>query len=111
MAIDGDSAHVRLPSGEVRLFPRHVWANRWPGNLDHKHVSWRPVAAVIWDGVRQRGKAMNPVDHPHGGGEGNQPIGLKGSRPRRVALRWEHVRAKKKYSNHLILKRRGKKKR
>ncbi|MEK7122480.1 MAG: 50S ribosomal protein L2 [Patescibacteria group bacterium] len=115
MAIDGDSAHVRLPSGEVRLFSASCMATVGQvGNLDHKHVrlgkagrrrnlGWRPSV---------RGKAMNPVDHPHGGGEGNQPIGLNGPKtPKGRPALGARTRKKKKYSNHLILKRRGKKKR
>lgn len=58
-----------------------------------------------------RGKAMNPVDHPHGGGEGNQPIGLKYPKTKwgKHALGVK-TRRKEKYSDYLILERRGKKK-
>jgi len=110
MALDGDKAHVRLPSSEVRLFNSICMATIGQiGNTDHKHVrlgkagrrrhlGWRPSV---------RGKAMNPVDHPHGGGEGNQPIGLKNPKtPQGKPALGLRTRKKKKYSNHLILKRR-----
>lgn len=115
MAIDGDMAHVRLPSGEVRLFRATCMATVGQvGNPDHqnvrlgkagrrRHLGWRPSV---------RGKAMNPVDHPHGGGEGNQPIGLKGPKtPSGKPALGLRTRKKKKYSNALILKRRSKKRR
>ncbi|MBI4252931.1 50S ribosomal protein L2 [Candidatus Uhrbacteria bacterium] len=113
MAIDGDTAHVRLPSGEVRLFRVSCMATIGQvGNSDHQHIrlgkagrrrhlGWRPSV---------RGKAMNPVDHPHGGGEGNQPIGMKGPKtPSGRPALGLRTRKKKKYSNSLILKRRSKK--
>lgn len=115
MAIDGDMAHVRLPSGEVRLFRALCMATVGQvGNPDHqnvrlgkagrrRHLGWRPSV---------RGKAMNPVDHPHGGGEGNQPIGLKGPKtPSGRPALGLRTRKKKKYSNAMILKRRSKKRR
>lgn len=115
MALDGDSAHVRLPSGEVRLFRAACMATVGQvGNPDHKlvrfgkagrrrHLGWRPTV---------RGKAMNPVDHPHGGGEGSHPIGMKGPKtPQGRPALGLRTRKKKKYSNRLILKRRSKKKR
>lgn len=115
MALDGGLAHVRLPSGEVRLFRSSCMATIGQvGNPDHqnvrlgkagrrRHLGWRPSV---------RGKAMNPVDHPHGGGEGNQPIGLKGPKtPKGRPALGLRTRKKKKYSNALILKRRSKKRR
>ncbi len=79
LAKEGDYAHVRLPSGEVRLIRRECYATIGQvGNVEHanikigkagrkRHMGWRPTV---------RGSAMTPRDHPHGGGEGRQPIGL-----------------------------------
>lgn len=113
MALDGEVAHVKLPSGEIRLFRATCMATIGQiGNIDHQHVrlgkagrrrllGWRPSV---------RGKAMNPVDHPHGGGEGNQPIGLSGPKtPQGRPALGLRTRKKKKYSNKVILKRRYKK--
>lgn len=78
MAKEGDYAHVRLPSGEVRLVRLECKATIGQvGNVEHeivrlgkagrkRHMGWRPEV---------RGVVMNPVDHPHGGGEGRAPIG------------------------------------
>ncbi|MBI2473860.1 50S ribosomal protein L2 [Candidatus Uhrbacteria bacterium] len=80
MAIEGSYATLRLPSGEVRMVPKHCMATlghvsnpdrrliRWGKAGRTRHRGWRPTV---------RGKAMNPVDHPHGGGEGRNSIGLK----------------------------------
>ena len=115
MALDGDNAHVRLPSGEVRLFSARCMATIGQvGNLDHQHIRWGKAGRRRHLGWRPsvRGKAMNPVDHPHGGGEGNQPIGLKGPKtPSGRPALGARTRKKQKYSNRFILKRRGKKKR
>jgi len=79
LAKEGDYVHVRLPSGEVRLIRRECYATIGQvGNVEHanikigkagrkRHMGWRPTV---------RGSAMTPRDHPHGGGEGRQPIGL-----------------------------------
>ncbi|HHX71468.1 MAG TPA: 50S ribosomal protein L2 [Clostridiales bacterium] len=78
MAREGDTAQIRLPSGEVRIVRSNCKATIGQvSNLDHenahvgkagrkRHMGWRPSV---------RGSAMNPVDHPHGGGEGRSPIG------------------------------------
>lgn len=78
MAKEGDYAHVRLPSGEIRLI--NVKCKATVGrvsNLDHENVSSGKAGRTRWLGRRPevRGTAMNPVDHPHGGGEGKSPIG------------------------------------
>jgi len=79
MAKEGNYAHVRLPSGEVRLIHQRCMATIGQvGNTDHghiklgkagrkRHLGWRPAV---------RGSAMSPRDHPHGGGEGRTPIGM-----------------------------------
>ncbi|MBI4090174.1 MAG: 50S ribosomal protein L2, partial [Candidatus Kerfeldbacteria bacterium] len=80
MAIEGDFAHLKLPSGEVRMVPRQSAATIGQvSNVDHFNVRWGKAGRMRHRGIRPsvRGKAMNPVDHPHGGGEGVNPIGLK----------------------------------
>ncbi len=72
---------VRLPSGEVRLIHDQCQATIGNvGNELHQNIKYGSAGRIRRLGRRPqvRGKAMNPVDHPHGGGEGNQPIGLKG---------------------------------
>lgn len=79
MAIDGDYAQVKLPSGEIRLIPRICMATIGQvSNPDYRHIRWGKAGRMRHLGVRPtvRGKAMNPCDHPHGGGEGRNSIGL-----------------------------------
>ena len=78
MAKDGKYAQVRLPSGEVRMVATNCRATIGQvGNLDHENVTIGKAGRKRWMGVRPtvRGVVMNPVDHPHGGGEGKSPIG------------------------------------
>ena len=78
MAKDGKYAQVRLPSGEVRMVSINCRATVGQvGNLDHENVTIGKAGRKRWMGVRPtvRGVVMNPVDHPHGGGEGKSPIG------------------------------------
>lgn len=80
MNVEGLYAQVKLPSGEVRMFPREAMATIGQvGNVDHQNMRLGTAGRMRKLGVRPRvkGKNMNPVDHPHGGGEGHQPIGLK----------------------------------
>lgn len=80
MAVEGDYATLKLPSGEVRLFPRQAMATiGLVGNPDRRLIRWGKAGRTRHRGRKPqvRGKAMNPVDHPHGGGEGKNPIGLK----------------------------------
>ncbi len=73
VAKEGGFAHVKLPSGEVRLIALDCKATVGQvGNIDHKNVSFGKAGRSRWLGRRphNRGVAMNPVDHPHGGGEG-----------------------------------------
>lgn len=113
MAKEGKMAQVRLPSGEVRYVRMECKASIGQvGNIDHenvsvgkagrkRHMGWRPTV---------RGVVMNPVDHPHGGGEGKSPIG----RPSPVtpwgkpAMGYK-TRAKKNRSEKLIVKHRNSK--
>ncbi|ADG04934.1 50S ribosomal protein L2 [Kyrpidia tusciae] len=80
LAKEGAYAHVRLASGEVRLIRLECRATIGQvGNLDHENVSIGKAGRSRWMGKRPtvRGVVMNPVDHPHGGGEGRSPIGRK----------------------------------
>lgn len=113
MAKEGKYAHVRLPSGEVRLINQQCRATIGQvGNIDQENVSLGKAGRKRHMGIRPtvRGSVMNPVDHPHGGGEGRAPIG----RPSPVtpwgkpALGYK-TRKKKKQSDKYIVKRRGQK--
>jgi large subunit ribosomal protein L2 len=78
MAKEGDYAQVRLPSGEQRLVHINCMATIGQvGNLDHENVRLGKAGRSRYLGIRPhvRGSVMNPVDHPHGGGEGRAPIG------------------------------------
>ncbi len=114
--VEGKFAQLKLPSGEVRLVKKENLATIGKvSNSDYKlvrlgkagrrrHMGWRPTV---------RGKAMNPVDHPHGGGEGAQPIGLKGGpkTPWGKKALGVKTRKKGKSSNKFIVSPRKKKKR
>jgi large subunit ribosomal protein L2 len=81
LAKEGPYAHVRLPSGEVRLVRQGCMATIGQvGNVDHGNIKLGKAGRRRWRGVRPavRGSAMSPRDHPHGGGEGRTPIGLPG---------------------------------
>ncbi len=78
---EGDFAQIRLPSGEVRLIHQVCYATIGTiGNIDHSNVKLGKAGRKRHKGIRPtvRGSAMSPRDHPHGGGEGRQPIGLAG---------------------------------
>ena len=79
MAKEGKYAQVRLPSGEVRRIPMDAKATIGQvGNLDHENISIGKAGRKRHMGIRPtvRGVVMNPVDHPHGGGEGKSPVGM-----------------------------------
>jgi large subunit ribosomal protein L2 len=81
LAKEGDFAQVRMPSGEVRLIHQVCYATIGQvGNLDHSNIKLGKAGRKRHMGIRPtvRGTAMSPRDHPHGGGEGRQPIGLAG---------------------------------
>lgn len=81
LAKEGDFAQVRMPSGEVRLIHQVCYATIGQvGNLDHGNIKLGKAGRKRHMGIRPtvRGSAMSPRDHPHGGGEGRQPIGLAG---------------------------------
>lgn len=80
LAKEGEYAHVRLPSTEVRLISLNCKATIGQvGNVEHENVTLGKAGRKRWLGRRPevRGVVMNPVDHPHGGGEGKAPVGRK----------------------------------
>ncbi len=112
LSVEGDHALIKMPSSEIRKIPKESMASIGQlGNIDHGNIRWGKAGRMRWMGIRPsvRGKAMNPVDHPHGGGEGNQPIGMKYPKtPWGKHALGVKTRRKKKYSNHSILSRRTK---
>jgi len=112
MAKEGDYVTVRLPSGEVRLVRRDCYATIGQvGNLDARNLSTGKAGRNRWKGRRPkvRGSVMNPVDHPHGGGEGRAPIGRPGPvTPWGKPTLGAKTRKPKKPSNALIVRRRRK---
>jgi len=111
MAKEGKYIHVKLPSGEVRLFPRDCRATIGQmGNSDHGNISYGKAGRKRWLGIRShvRGVAMNPIDHPMGGGEGRASGGHPRS-PWGQPAKGYRTRKVKKSSDKLIVKRRGKK--
>jgi len=111
---EGDYVQVRMPSGEVRLVAQICMATIGEvGNLDHSNVKLGKAGRKRYLGVRPtvRGTAMSPRDHPHGGGEGRQPVGKPGPRsPWGKPTRGYKTRRNKR-SDAMIIKRRGKKRR
>ena len=110
MAVEGDLATLRLPSGEMRMVSKHCSATIGvASNPDSWLVRLGKAGRMRHLGIRPRvrGKVMNPVDHPHGGGEGKQPIGLKYPKtPWGKHALGVKTRKPKKASWRLIVKRR-----
>jgi len=108
---EGDFAQIRLPSGEVRLIHQVCYATIGTvGNLDHSNIKLGKAGRKRHLGVRPtvRGSAMSPRDHPHGGGEGRQPIGLPGPKsPWGKPTLGKKTRRNKK-TNQYIVRRRSK---
>jgi large subunit ribosomal protein L2 len=107
---------LRLPSGEMRRVPLASRATVGQvGNVDHENISDGKAGRSRWKGKRPavRGSAMNPVDHPHGGGEGKSKGGRHPVTPWGVPTLGKRTRPKHKESNKLIVRarRRGKEKR
>ncbi len=114
MAKEGTYAHVRLPSGEVRLIQKQCMATIGQvGNTDHgniklgkagrkRRLGWRPTV---------RGSAMSPRDHPHGGGEGRSPIGMPSPKTPWGKPTLGYKTRRRKDTDKWILRRRSKKRR
>jgi large subunit ribosomal protein L2 len=112
LAHDGDYVNLKMPSTEVRRFNGNCFASiGMVSNPENRFYRVGKAGKNRHKGIRPtvRGSAMNPVDHPHGGGEGRQPIGLKHPKTPwgRPALGVK-TRNKKKWSNKLIIQRRKK---
>jgi large subunit ribosomal protein L2 len=112
MAKEGAYVQLRLPSGEVRVVRKECYATIGQvGNLDHENLVWGKAGKTRWMGVRPhvRGVAMNPVDHPLGGGEGKSSGGRHPVSPWGQPAKGYKTRKKKKPSDKYILRRRSKK--
>lgn len=111
MAKEGNYALVRLPSGEIRNVPVNCMASIGQvGNTDFQNINIGKAGRKRHMGIRPtvRGSVMNPVDHPHGGGEGKSPIGKPGPvTPWGKPTLGYKTRAKSKPSDKLIVRRRG----
>ena len=112
MAKEGDYALLRMPSGELRKVHINCRATIGEvGNLEHENITLGKAGRSRWLGIRpeNRGVAMNPNDHPHGGGEGRSPVGRKNP-----VTKWgkcamgTKTRKKNKASEKLIVKHRTK---
>jgi large subunit ribosomal protein L2 len=112
MAREGDYVTLRLPSSEMRMVRAECRATIGQvGNVEHENVTIGKAGRKRWMGRRphNRGVAMNPVDHPHGGGEGRAPVGMKSPvTPWGVPTLGYRTR-RAKASDRLIVRRRGSK--
>ena len=109
LATEGKYTQLKMPSGETRMLLAESFASIGQvSNPEHIHVNLGKAGRSRWLGRRPRvrGSAMNPVDHPHGGGEGRQPLGMPPKTPWGKPARGVKTRNKKKKSSKLIIKRR-----
>ncbi len=114
LAKEGNYATLRLPSGEMRMVLDRCTATVGQvGNVDHSNIKLGKAGRKRWLGIRPtvRGSAMNPSDHPHGGGEGRAPIGMPSPKsPWGKPTLGKRTRGRKP-SDKYIVRRRGKKRR
>lgn len=85
VANEGKYSHLKLPSGEIRLVPNNCYATLGTvSNADYENIFWGKAGRLRWFGIRPqtRGMAMNPIDHPMGGGEGASKSGGGRQHPR-----------------------------
>ncbi|MEO0966815.1 MAG: 50S ribosomal protein L2 [Cyanobacteria bacterium J06639_18] len=110
MAKEGNYVSIKLPSGEVRMIRRECYATIGQvGNSEFRNLSAGKAGRNRWKGRRPkvRGSVMNPVDHPHGGGEGRAPVGRSGPMtPWGKPALGKKTRKSKKASSKLIVRRR-----
>jgi len=115
LAKEGNYVHVRMPSSEIRLIHRDCYATVGQvGNLDHSNIKLGKAGRKRHKGFRPavRGSAMNPNDHPHGGGEGRSPIGMPSPKsPWGKKTLGKKTRHNKKTDKYIIRRRRRRKKR
>jgi large subunit ribosomal protein L2 len=112
MAKDGDHVQLRLPSGEVRIVRKECYGTIGQvGNLEHENVVLGKAGTRRWLGIRPavRGVAMNPIDHPHGGGEGKTSGGRHPVTPWGQPTRGYKTRKKNNPRDRAIIRRRPKK--
>ncbi len=112
LAKEGKMCTLRLPSGEMRMVHLECMATIGQlGNPDAKNIQIGKAGRSRWLGIKpaNRGVVMNPIDHPHGGGEGKSPIGGKPQTPwGKPAMGYKTRRGKQNISDKFIVKRRGK---
>ena len=109
LAKEGDFAQIRMPSGEVRLVPQKCYATIGQvGNTDHSNIKLGKAGRKRHMGIKPtvRGTAMSPRDHPHGGGEGRQPVGMSGPKsPWGKPTRGYRTRRNKKTDQYIVRRR------
>jgi len=109
VGVEGDYAQIKLPSGEIRSVLKKCAANVGTlGNADYRLIRWGKAGRIRHRGIKPtvKGKNMNPVDHPHGGGEGHSPIGQKRG-PQTIygkAARGVKTRIREKWSDKFVIK-------
>lgn len=114
LAKEGRYAHIRLPSGEVRLVSVQCMATIGQvGNTEHGNITLGKAGRKRWLGFRPsvRGSAMDPNSHPHGGGEGRSPIGMPGPKSPWGKPTLGYKTRRNKSTDKWIVRRRGKKRR
>lgn len=112
LAKEGRYVTLRLPSGEMRMVLDRCMATVGQvGNVDHSNIKLGKAGRKRWLGIRPtvRGSAMNPNDHPHGGGEGRSPIGMPGPKSPWGKPTLGYRTRRNKTSDPYIVRRRGKK--
>ncbi len=111
VAKEGGKVTLKMPSGEMRTVPEKCYATIGQvSNLDHKNIVYGKAGASRWRGIRPsvRGVAMNPVDHPMGGGEGRTSGGRHPCTPWGKPTKGYKTRSKRKSTDHLVQDRRVK---
>jgi large subunit ribosomal protein L2 len=111
VAKEGGKVTLKMPSGEVRTVSTKCYATIGQvSNVDHKNIIWGKAGASRWRGIRPnvRGVAMNPVDHPMGGGEGRSSGGRHPCTPWGKPTKGYKTRSKRKSNDHLVQDRRTK---
>jgi len=111
MAREGKYAHIRLPSGEMRLINVECYATIGQvGNIEHSNINWGKAGRMRYKGKRpiSRGVVMNPVDHPHGGGEGKSGTGGTPVTPWGIPTKGYRTRNNKKTDKFIVTRRKKK---
>ena len=111
MAREGKYAYIRLPSGEMRLINVECYATIGQvGNIEHSNINWGKAGRMRYKGKRpiSRGVVMNPVDHPHGGGEGKSGTGGTPVTPWGIPTKGYRTRNNKKTDKFIVTRRKKK---